>query len=459
MPGKKTLRRAIAENKPQTAQKQIADKEIIYNFARILLPVYAKENAGMITYRTMMIKYISYLFLVSVLLSAGIAPAQSKRILQQEKQRVEQEINFASSLLDKVRKNKKATYNEYVLVKKQIQSREQLIRNINRQIQNINREIVKNEKLISELKNDLKNLKEEYAKIIYNAYKTRNNYQKIMFLFASKDINQAYRRLKYLEQYTDYRKKQSEQIVATQKELEETLKSLKKQKEEKTDLLASENIEKQKLLDEKKKKKEVVKQLSKKEKELRKKIEENEKIRKRLSKKIQKIIAEEIAKAAKKTGKSSHNSTTFALTPEEQTLSDNFAANKGKLPWPVQRGIISENFGKHPHPFLKHVQVNNRGINILTKENTKARAVFSGTVTLVMKMQGYHTVIMIRHGNFITVYSNIINPLVKKGDKVKTKQEIGTVFTSPKDHKTELHFELWKNKKLFDPKPWLAKGK
>ncbi len=406
-----------------------------------------------------MIKYISYLFLAAFLLGSSFATAQSKQKLQQEKQKVEQEISFASSLLEKVRKNKKATYNEYILVKKQIQSREQLIRNINRQIQNLNREIAKNEKLLSDLRKDLKNLKEEYAKIIYNAYKTRNNYQKIMYLFASKDINQAYRRLKYLEQYTAYRKKQSEQIIATQKEIEKTLKDLKEKKEEKTALLSSESIENQKLPEEKKKKKEVVTQLSKKEKELRRKIKENEKIRKRLANKIQKIIAEEISKAAKKTGKSSHHSTTFALTPEEQTLSNNFAANKGKLPWPVQRGIVSENFGKHPHPFLKHVQVNNRGINILTKENAKARAVFSGTVTLVMKMQGYHTVIMIRHGNFITVYSNIINPLVKKGEKVKTKQEIGTVFTSPKDHKTELHFELWKNKKLFDPKPWLARGK
>jgi septal ring factor EnvC (AmiA/AmiB activator) len=402
-------------------------------------------------------RFIPGLIIFLLLFSSTLVFSQSKKKLQQEKQKIEKDIHFAASLLKKVRKNKKATYNEFILVKKQIQSRENLIENVNKQIRAIDHQIQINDELLANLQSDIKSLKDEYAKIIYNAYKTRSSYQKIVFVFASEDVNQAFKRIKYLEQYSEYRKKQAAQIEKTQEEIEKTQSLLKQQREEKLALLSSQNMEKEKLLEEKKKRNEMIQELSKEEKKLRQQIQENEKIRQRLAKKIQKIIAEEIAKASKKSGKKGAKN--FALTPEEQLLSDDFASNKGKLPWPVERGIISENFGKHAHPFLKHVQVNNRGINILTKENLKARAVFDGTVTLVMKMQGYHTVVMIRHGNFITVYSNLVNVKVKKGDKVKTKQELGTIFTSPKDHKTELHFELWKNKKLFNPKPWLAKNK
>jgi len=172
-----------------------------------------------------------------------------------------------------------------------------------------------------------------------------------------------------------------------------------------------------------------------------------------LDERIRKIIAEEIARANKKNKKSSK---TFALTPEERALSNRFEQNKGKLPWPVERGIISEPFGKHAHALLKNITVNNRGINILTEENAIARSVFNGVVTVVMKMQGYHNLVMIKHGNYITVYANLKNVFVAKGDKVKTKEKIGTVFTSPKDNKTELHFEIWKNKDLQNPQKWLA---
>jgi septal ring factor EnvC (AmiA/AmiB activator) len=380
--------------------------------------------------------------------------SQDKKKLQQQKQKIEQEITYASSLLEEIRKNKKDSYNEFVLVKDQIKSREKLIQNINRQYRKIKKQIAVNSSLLDNLNKDLEILREEYATVIYNAYKTRNPYNKLMFIFASEDFNQAFRRLKYLQQYSEFRKKQVEDIEATQIEIQNTVKLLEVQKEEKIALLSAEKMEKNKLLEEKKKKNQVIKKLSKKEKELRKQIKAKEKKRKDLANRIQKIIAAEIAKANKKSGKG--KSKTFALTPEELTLSNNFANNKGKLPWPVERGIISENFGKHAHDFLKHVQVNNRGINIISKENTKARAVFSGTVSVVMKMQGYHTLVMIKHGNYITVYANLINVSVKKGDKVKTKQNIGTIYTSVTDNKTELHFELWKNKVLHNPKPWLA---
>ncbi len=389
-----------------------------------------------------------------LLLLVNSGYSQEKNKLLQEKQKIEKDINLASNLLKKVRKNKKASYNEFVLVKKQIQSREELIQNINRQYRKINKQIEVNTTLLKDLNTDLEVLREEYATVIYNAYKTRNPYNKLMFIFASEDFNQAFRRLKYLQQYSEFRKKQVEDIEATKIEIQKTIELLEIQREEKIALLSAEKMEKNKLLEEKKKKNEIIKNLSKKEKDLRKQIKANEKKRKELAKRIKKIIAAEIAKANKKSGKG--KSKTFALTPEELTLSNNFANNKGKLPWPVERGIISEDFGKHAHDFLKHVQVNNRGINILSKENSKARAVFNGTVSVVMKMQGYHTLVMIKHGNYITVYANLINVTVKKGDKVKTKQNIGTIYTSVIDNKTELHFELWKNKALNNPKPWLA---
>ena len=202
--------------------------------------------------------------------------------------------------------------------------------------------------------------------------------------------------------------------------------------------------------------------LSRKERNLQKTLREKEAAAKKLQKAIQDIIAEEIRLAnerAAKAGKETVGKDEMALTPEEMALSSNFLDNKGKLPWPVEKGIISGTFGEHPHPVLSHVKVKNNGIDLLTSKGEDARAVFNGEVTRVMSVPSNNNVVIIRHGQFLTVYSNLDKVFVKKGDMVTTKQKIGTIYTSPSDSKTELHFEVWQAKSLLNPQDWLAGAK
>ena len=220
-------------------------------------------------------------------------------------------------------------------------------------------------------------------------------------------------------------------------------------------LLSSLTLEKEKLNQEKMMKSNTVQKLGKKEKQLLATIKQKEKASKKLQKEIEKIIAEEIRLAAQKSG--TKNTSSFALTPAELKLSANFEMNKNKLPWPLERGVISEKFGEHPHPVLKNVTVQNKGVDFLTDKGAKARAVFEGEVTRVISIAGYNYVVMIRHGEFLTVYSNLVEVFVQKGDKITRGQEIGEVHTDTKEMKTELHFEMWKGKTLLNPSNWLAK--
>jgi len=300
----------------------------------------------------------------------------------------------------------------------------------------------------------LARLKEEYAEMIYYAHKNRSSYDKLMFIFSSSDFNQAYKRLKYFQQYSAYRKTQVLLIEETQAQIKQKLSDLENLKLAKVDLLRSFETERSKLNAEKIQQDQTMSTLSKKEKELLATIKEKEKAAKKLQKEIEKIIAEEINTASKKTGTTKSGS--YDLTPSEVQLSADFQQNKGGLPWPLERGIISGTFGEHPHPVLKNVITKNNGIDILTDKDTKARAIFNGEVTRVMSIPNYNYVIMIRHGEFLSVYSNLSEVFVQKGDMVTTKQDIGNIHTDIKDNKTELHFELWQGKTLLNPSLWLA---
>ena len=328
------------------------------------------------------------------------------------------------------------------------------------QISLVQQQIDEAQDSIAMLENDLQNLKDEYAQMIYYSYKNRNLYDRLMFIFAADDFNQAYKRLKYFQYYNEYRRQQALLIEIKQKQLEIKTESLQKILQEKNTLISSEERQKQQLtteLDEKNKK---VQSLSKKEKELQKTLKEKEAAAKKLQKAIEDIIAEEIRLANERAAKAGGVSTQtglFALTPAEKLLSDDFFNNRGALPWPVEQGIISSTFGEHPHPVLKNVKVRNNGIDVLTSTGAEARAVFSGEVTRVMNVPNNNNVVIIRHGEFLTVYSNLDKVYVKIGDKVTTKQKIGTIFTNKDDSKTELHFEVWQSKTLLNPEEWLAR--
>lgn len=395
------------------------------------------------------------MLVIFLLLSVVPLHAQDKKSkLESDKKKIEEEIKYNSKLLDETKKSQKTTLNQLVVIKKQISSREKLIMNINAEIKSVSEEIETNNQTLTELNDELTKLKEEYAAMIYYAHKNRSSYDKLMFIFSSSDFNQAYKRLKYFQQYSAYRKTQVLLIEQTQAEIKQKVADLETLKLAKVELLKSFESERTKLSQEKELQNKTISQLNQKEKELLATIKEKEKAAKKLQKEIEKIIAEEISAASKKSGTTKSGS--FDLTPSEVKLSADFQQNKGILPWPLERGIISGTFGEHPHPVLKNVITKNNGIDLLTDKDAKARAIFSGEVTRVMSIPNYNYVVMVRHGEFLSVYSNLVEVFVEKGDKVNIKQELGRIHTDAKDNKTELHFELWQGKTLLNPELWLA---
>ena len=297
--------------------------------------------------------------------------------------------------------------------------------------------------------------------MIYYSFKNKNTYDRLMFIFSSEDFNQAYRRLKYFQQYSAYRKAQVKLMQETQEKLDNKVQEYEAQIAERESLLSELQEEYDALTQEKASKNRNVVQLSKKEKDLKKDLRNKQQAAQKLENAIKDIITEEIRLAEERAKRESSmkKADDMSLTPVEFELSANFANNRGKLPWPSARGIVSGTFGEHSHPVLKHVKVKNNGINILTTEGENARAVFEGKVTRVMSVPNYNTVVIIRHGEYLTVYSNLIEVYVKSGDDVSTMQSIGKIFTDPEESKTELHFEIWKAKTLQNPAYWLAKKK
>ena len=393
-------------------------------------------------------RLIPVLFL---LLFSGLVQAQDENRLELEKaqQKIRADITYNEKLLEETKKSKKLSSTEVVIIGKKIKQREELIATIRLEINVLQKQIDENSDLIESMEKDLKKLKEEYAKMIFQAYRTRSTYNKLMFVFASDDINQAFKRLKYLKQYADYRHKQAELIRETQEMLNVKIGELEQRKREKEELIGSELQEKSTLDSEMHQQQTVLKSLANKEKELKKELKKKRDEANALKKAIERAIAAELAKT-KKDGK-------VLLTPEAMELSNNFTTNKGKLPWPLEKGQVTEYFGSHPHPVLKGITIKNNGLNFSTLPGSKARAVFSGQVSEVFIIPGSGKVVMVRHGEYITIYSNLQETYVKKGDQLKTKQEVGLVLTD--QGKTDFHFELWKGTSILDPAHWLFKVK
>ena len=400
---------------------------------------------------------------------------KSKKQLQSEITSLQQEISTANQLLKKTKKDREMTLNEVSILDTKIKQRESLIRAYNEQIAVLDEEIHKGQRDIRNLNSDLGKLQKEYAKMIVFANKNRNHYDRLGFIFASKDFNQAFSRLRYIRQFNDARKTKMEQIASTERRISDEVEASQQAREEQAALLKDEKIQQETLKKEKKELNGQVAKLKKKEGSLQQDIKNKQQQAKKLQKAIDDIIAEEIRKAnaeaerkrkeeAKKNASKGKTTTPapkkekgMALTPAEQTLSSNFVGNKGKLPWPVERGVISSSYGKHASVVSDKVTVTNNGIDIATTENAQARAVFEGEVASVTKLTGANTVVILRHGEYFTVYSNLENVTVKRGDKVKTKQNIGTVHTNKTEGKTELHFELLKEQNRQNPANWLSK--
>ncbi|MFH1120197.1 MAG: peptidoglycan DD-metalloendopeptidase family protein [Bacteroidota bacterium] len=398
---------------------------------------------------------------IMIVMVPGLHGQDKKTQLQQKKAKIEEEISYTNKLLNETKKSKQVSLNQLVLLNKQINKRQELISAISGEIGNLDKQIEETNDTINHLKQTIKRLKEEYARMIYFAGKNRNAYSRLMFIFSARDFNQAYQRLKYFQQYSSFRKNQVRVIQENQILLNSKMGLLQKQKTDKLSLKKTEESEKQKLTREKNDQDKTIKNLSQKEKELLKKLRESEKAARKLQKAIEDLIAEELRKAsetAKKSGTKTKPENKFGLSPSEMQLSSNFAGNKGRLPWPTERGVISSTFGEHPHPILKGIKTKNNGIDITTANGESARAVFDGEVTSTMTLPNYNNVVIIRHGEFLTVYSNLDQLFVKKGDKVKTKQRIGNI-QADESGKTKIHFELWQGKNIQNPESWILKSR
>ncbi len=400
-----------------------------------------------------------FLLLSFLLLLFAVLPAQekSRSELEENKKKIEKEIQYTNNLLSQTRQSKESSINELVILKRQINKREELIGAIEDEIGFIDRQLIIINDSISALKKDLKKLKEEYASMIYYAYKNRNIYDRLMFIFSAEDINQAYRRIKYFQQYSAYRKNQARLIAKTSKELDIKILKMEGRRKEKESLIEEQKNEIASLELQRIDQNRIYSSLTRKEKKLKQALQEKEKAASRLQKAIEDIIAEEIRLAEEKAKREANmkKKEDMSLTPTELQLSENFEQNMGKLPWPSDQGVISGTYGQQAHPVLKRVKVNNNGINILTAKGSNARAVFDGVVTRVIAVPNNNNVVIIRHGNYLTVYSNLDEVFVRKDQQVHTLQEIGSIFTSETEGKTELHFELWKSKSIQNPTPWL----
>ncbi|MCK9617217.1 MAG: peptidoglycan DD-metalloendopeptidase family protein [Lentimicrobiaceae bacterium] len=382
-----------------------------------------------------------------------------KEQLQKKKAKIENEIQYTNKLLGETKKNKKVSLNQLVILNKKITKRVELISTIADELQNVEKQIQTNSSQVMRLKRELKDLKDEYAKMIYYAYKNKNFYNRLMFIFASESVNQAYQRIKYFQQYSTYRKEQSRLIQQTQKQLDGKIAELNSRKAAKLLLLRTNEKENLQLTLEKEEQNKTLRQLTQKERKLLASLKEQESSARKLQAAIENIIAEEIRKSrevAKKAGKKI-DPEAITYTPAEKALSGSFAANKGNLPWPSENGFISGSYGEHEHPLLKGIKIKNNGINITTHPGAKVRSVFEGTVSSVITIPNYNHVVIISHGEFLTVYSNLSEVYVSKGEKVSTKQNLGSVYTHPESRKTELHFELWKGKTTLNPASWIAR--
>ena len=438
-----------------------------------------------------------YLWFVIFVLSIGSVFAQnSARVRELEKQRKAAlaEIEMTSQLLDETRQTARNSLNRLNLLSKQILSRKQVISLLNQEIGEIDKQIAASRRNISQLERELENKRQNYGKSVQSMYKRRSSQDKLLFILSADNFAQSFRRMRYLREYADWQKKQASEIIGKQKEIAGKQKELEKTCGEKNGLLGARVDESGKLQTVESCQKVEVQQLNRKQKQLQADLKKKKKQADALNRQIEKQIAEEIARAeaeakaareraaraernrlarekAAASGKKvpetkpepvreervADTKGGYAMTKAEKRLSDDFASNKGRLPYPVSgRHTIVAAFGEQQHQELKYVRTNNSGIDIQTAPGTDARAVFNGEVTRVFVVPGYNNSVIVRHGNYLTVYSNLSQVYVKAGDKVSTRQAIGKIFTDTEDgNATILHFQLWKEKTKLNPAPWL----
>jgi murein hydrolase activator len=429
----------------------------------------------------------------------------SKKELENKKKRINEEIREINSLLSQTKANKKSSIGTLVKINIKLSKRQELINTINAELRNLDAGIHSNETQVNQLKSNLAKLKKEYARMIVFAQRHEDSYSTLMFIFAAGNFSQAYQRLKYIQQYSEFRHKQAIEIINTQTSLIARLNELKGQREEKNVLLGHEVVQKKILSSEKSEQEQVLTELQQKEKELKTQLQKKKEDAIQLQLAIKRLIeaeikrkAEEAAKVAaakalaakkareekiknaksnSKTGNSKSNPEPPGKTSNEKenvvkplpmvpelsdeavALSADFSNNRGKLPWPVAKGVICETYGEHEHPAIKGFMMFNNGVEICAAKGMQARAVFEGEVTGIAVSPMGGNLVIIRHGEYLSVYSNISDIMVKTGQKVSVRQPIGTVMFNEDEGKTSMNLQIWKGQKTMDPGPWLLNGR
>ena len=431
---------------------------------------------------------IFLLFLISAI--SFNLQAQSVKELENQRKQTLKQLETTSKMLNETKKSQVSSLNKIGLIKKNINERKSLIKNISTEINKLDNEMNRLQKETKALNNKLSNLKADYVKLVQDAHIHRSIYSKVMFVLSAESFDQFYRRMRYTQEFSEHRKSQVRKIEGVKTQIIQKTDSLGKNKITKVIVVKQKETEAQKLSKDEKKEKVLLTDLQKKEKKLRDDLKIQQKKAADLNNKIERIIAEEIRKAeakraeelrkkelaeqkkkpentsgsnnetetSQKTSSAKSSNSASTLTKEETLISGNFAANSGRLPWPTEKGFISGKFGIHPHPVLQHVETNNKGIYIQTPAGTNARAVFGGVVSQVFNIPGSNWGVIVQHGDYRTVYANLTDIYIKAGDKISAKQSIGKIYTDDEnDNKTELYFQIWKGRTLMNPENWIAR--
>lgn len=380
-----------------------------------------------------------FLIFISILPAAA---QKNKSQLQKEKQQNLEKIKEVEKIIDETSTKKKSSLGQLNALNQQISVQEKLVKSIKGELDLLDGEIADNNDIIVALERDLDELKKEYASMLFAAQKANNSVSRLTFLFSAKSFDQLVMRMRYMEQYSETRVLQAEQITKVQEELSGQVKEIRVRREEKNKLFNEQVAATENLTLTKKKQNSLVRSLEKEERKLRRDLEETKKAVARLDKLIDEIIKEELAAAAR------------SNKSESVALSNSFEENKAKFMWPVSSGFVSQKFGRQNHPVLKGIVQQNNGVNIQTQENEKVKTIFEGEVRRVAFIQGLGSTVIIKHGEYLTVYAGLKEVFVRSGQKVTTNQEIGKVFSNS-DGVSELRFQIFKNTTALDPQGWL----
>lgn len=392
-----------------------------------------------------MVRVLAFMSLLLIPFSFVLA-ADSVKDLQNKQKKLQQEIEQTNKMLKQTKKDETATMNKLQLIGKNIQSQKKLIRTLDNEIVALNREMQQLSATRDSLQKVLERYKKDYAEMVRSSHFARVQQSPLLFLLSSDSFQQLARRARYLQEFAHFRQEQVRRIEKTQAEIDEQNDLLKSNKSNKESALSTRKREQENLKRDERKQQNMLNQLKSKEKDLSKKLKQQQKRVAELNKKIDDMIRKQTEKASKTT-----------LTKEQQLIAGGFEANKGRLPWPVERGMISGHYGKQQHPVYSQVTMDNKGVYIQTTAGMKARSVYKGEVTSCFLVANTYAVI-IQHGNYRTVYSNLSKLNVKQGDKIETKQVIGTIFTDPEqDQKTELYFQIYKDRNILNPELWITK--